>query len=158
MIIWSLNDHDVLSFFILISLLGILLSAQVHIMKSGLLIWKRIFSRNDFSNLRVVEREREEQRRGSKSEEEAARQRKRERMRERERGERKRGRTRTWLRRCCAAKSNLKEWLVHLFHGRNNGLLNTLPSRTFQGVCWHYVAPSMAQWRIVPMPVAAVAR
>lgn len=53
---------------------------------------------------------------------------------------------------CGAAKSNLKEWLVHLFHGRNNGLLNTLPWRTFQGVCWHYAALSTAQWRIVPPP------
>lgn len=57
-----------------------------------------------------------------------------------------------WLRHRCAAKSNLKEWLVHLFHGRNNSLLNTLPSRTFQGVCWHYAALSTAQWRIVPPP------
>lgn len=34
---------------------------------------------------------------------------------------------------------------------RNNSLLNGLfPSRTFQGVCWHCVAPSRGQWRIVP--------
>lgn len=55
--------------------------------------------------------------------------------------------------RCCyAAESNLKEWLVHLFHEWNNGLLNTLSSRTFQGVCWHYVALLTVQWRIVPLP------
>lgn len=89
---------------------------------------------------------------------------KKKKQRESEREERKRerggegeqvGRERekdAWLRCRCAAKSNLKEWLVHLFHGWNNGLLNTLPSRTFQGVCWHYAALSTAQWRIVPPP------
>lgn len=72
-----------------------------------------------------------------------------EKEKEREGRERKRD---AWLRCRYAAKSNLKEWLVHLFHGWNNGLLNTLPSRTFQGVCWHYAALSTAQWRIVLPP------
>lgn len=71
----------------------------------------------------------------------------------RERGEGpEEGKRDAWLRHRCAAKSNLKEWLVHLFHGRNNGLLNTFSSRTFQGVCWHYAALSTVQWRIVPPP------
>lgn len=39
-----------------------------------------------------------------------------------------------------AAKSNLREWLVQLFHERDKSLLNSLVSRTFELVCLRYGA------------------